>query len=132
VCCSVLQCVAVCCSMFQGGNAVEEFVAVYCSVLQCVAVYGSVSQCVAVWKCSRGVCCSVLQCVAVCCSVLQCVAVCCSELPCKNAVKECTRLLHYINTPQVYENLVEFLCGKCSCNVVGMNRHIGRHRHWDT
>jgi len=46
--CSVLQFVAVCCSVY----------AVCCSVLQCVAV-----------------CCSVLQCVAVCCSVLQCVAV---------------------------------------------------------
>jgi len=41
VCCSVLQCVAVC----------LQCVAVWCSVLQCVAV-----------------CCSVLQCVAVCCS----------------------------------------------------------------
>jgi len=44
VCCSVLQCVAVCC--------VLRCVVVCCSVLQCV-VY-----------------CSVLQCVAVCCSVL--------------------------------------------------------------
>jgi len=53
VCCSALQCVAVCCSvsLFQrvAGNC-------YCSVLQCVAV-----------------CCSVLQCVAACCSLLQCV-----------------------------------------------------------
>jgi len=48
VCCSVLQCVAVC-------------VAACCSVLQ------SVLQCVAV-------CCSVLQCVVACCSVLQCVS----------------------------------------------------------
>ena len=52
---SVLQCVAVCCSL-----------------LQCVAVCSSALQCVAV-------CCSVLQCVAVRCSALQCVAVCCSE-----------------------------------------------------
>jgi len=42
---SLLQCVAVCCSVLQ-------CVAVCCSVLQCVAV-----------------CCSLLQCVAVCCSV---------------------------------------------------------------
>jgi len=61
VCCSVLQCVAVCCSV--------------CSVLQCVAVCCSVLQCAAV-------CCSVLQCVAVYCSVLQCVAMCCSMLQC--------------------------------------------------
>ena len=54
----VLQCVAVCCSVF-------------CSVLQCVAVCCSVLQCVAV-------CCSVLRCVAEYCSVLmlQCVALC--------------------------------------------------------
>ena len=46
----VLQCVVVCCGVWQR-------VAVCCMVLQCVAV-----------------CCSVLQCVAVRCSVLQCVA----------------------------------------------------------
>ena len=67
MCCSVLQCVAVRCSVLQ-----------CCNVLQCVAV------------CCRGVCvfdvddmiysCSVLQCVAMCCRVLQCVAFCCSEL----------------------------------------------------
>ena len=49
VCCSVLQCVAVCVAC----------VAVCCSVLQCVAV-----------------CCCVLQCGAAYCSVLQCCAVC--------------------------------------------------------
>jgi len=70
VCCSVLQCVAVCCSVSSRFR---------CSALQCVAVccprcgcltsnYFQVNECVAV-------CCSVLQCVAVCCSVLQCVAV---------------------------------------------------------
>jgi len=84
VCYSVLQCVAV-----------------YCSVLQCVAFLSLVtlsgnsqftspfhkslsplervsSRCVAV--CS--VCCSVFQCVTVCCSVLQCSVVCCSGLQC--------------------------------------------------
>jgi len=76
VCCSVLQCVAVCC------------IAVCCSVLQCVAVCCSVLQYrkgthlgslddfvidnnVGV---ERGF---LLQCVAVCCSVLRCVIVCC-------------------------------------------------------
>jgi len=74
VCCSVLQCVAVCCRrriyiiVFAGppfANFLSlhgirhQFVAVCCSVLQCVAV-----------------CCSVLQCAAVCYSVLQCVTVC--------------------------------------------------------
>jgi len=99
MCCSVLQCVAVC-------------VAVCCSVLQCVAVYCSVLQCIAV--CCI-VCCSrqasttssytlatrryVLHCVALCCSVccsrsapttsgsqlagvLQCVSACGSVLHC--------------------------------------------------
>ena len=46
-----MQCVAVCCSVFQCVSAC-------CSVLQCVVM-----------------CCSVLQCVVVCCSVLQCVTV---------------------------------------------------------
>ena len=76
--CSVLQCVAVCCSAFYASAWIHQIriqcwpiegyimtgprhVSVCCSVLQCVAV-----------------CCSVLQCGAVCCSVLQCVAVCCS------------------------------------------------------
>jgi len=68
VCCSVLQCVTVCCSgsalLFSLPNCIGSkksvFVAVCCSVLQRVVV-----------------CCSVLQCVAVRYSVLQwqCVAV---------------------------------------------------------
>jgi len=69
---SVLQRVAVCCSMLQCVELVihdDTHYAFYiafcvsCSMLQCVAV-----------------CCSVLQCVAVCCSALQCVAVRCSAL----------------------------------------------------
>jgi len=66
VCCSVLQCAAVCYSVLQG-------VAVCCSVLQCVAVCYSALQGVAG-------CCSELQCVAVCYSVLQGVAGCCRVL----------------------------------------------------
>jgi len=62
VCCSVLQCAVVGCSVLQ-------CVAVCCSGLQCGVVGCSVLQCVAV-------CCSRLQCVAVCCSALQCVATC--------------------------------------------------------
>ena len=65
MCCSVLQCTAVCCGVFRwpvgGAREHRPPVAVRCSVLQCVAM-----------------CCSVLQCVAACCSVLQCVAVYCS------------------------------------------------------
>ena len=66
MCYSVLQCVAVCCSVLQyvaadddvGGRLSAAHPLHYSHILFCVAV-----------------CCSVLQCVAVCCSVLQCVAV---------------------------------------------------------
>jgi len=106
--CSVLQRVAVCCSV-----AVRQRVAMCCSVLQCI----SVLQCVAV-RCSEihtkgalnsgrscprlheydhvitsAVCCSLLQFVAICCSVfqfvsvLQCVAVCCGESHMKGVLK---------------------------------------------
>jgi len=77
VCCSVLPCVAVRCSLvqsgaFQGTHSIstQKRRDVYGSVLQSVAVCCRVLSCVAVW-------CSVLQCVAVRCSALQCVAVCC-------------------------------------------------------
>jgi len=63
-CCSVLQCLAVSCIVFQMAN---------CSVLQRVAACCSVLQYVTA-------CCSMLQCGAVCCSVLQSVVVCCSML----------------------------------------------------
>ena len=98
VCCSVLQCVLMCCRArwvitssqapmcVQVRCSVLQGVAVCCSVLQCVAACCSVLQCVAVWAHPSehflpiaSVCCSVLQCVSVCCSVLQYVAVCCSE-----------------------------------------------------
>jgi len=51
VCCSVLQCVAVCCSV----------------LLELMIEAAKAKECVAV-------CCSVLQCVGVCCSVMKCVA----------------------------------------------------------
>ena len=111
VCCSVLQCVAVCMhtcmhlvytykyifvsTMPQKANAIPHsnthethvFRAVCCSVSQCVAVCCSVLRCVVV-------CCSVLQCVAVCCSVLQRVAVSCSVLNvCMQCVAVCCSVL---------------------------------------
>jgi len=61
VCCSVLQCVAVCCSVLQ----------MCCSVLQSVAL---------IHRALLHVCYAVVQCVAACCSVLQRVAACCSML----------------------------------------------------
>jgi len=67
VCCSVLQCVAVCCSTCKNVPLHQmQCVAVCCSVLQCLAVPAITC---------HSIKCSVLQCVAVCCSVLQCVAV---------------------------------------------------------
>ena len=108
---SVLQCVAVCCSICGIKQCpsclavwqwcILQCVAVCCSVLQCVAVCCSVLQCGAVWYCNTrlisriAVCCSVLQCVAVCCSVLQCVAVCCSVLQCDTATRLISRILQY-------------------------------------
>jgi len=71
VCCSVLQCVAVCSeSHASQEQVISKCNSVCCSVLQYVAV-----------------CCSVLQCVAVCCSALQCVASCCSVLSSANAIR---------------------------------------------
>jgi len=94
VLCSVLNCVAVCCSVWQlccshKWNPAELFgfelvaadisyfpkthvlpcVAVCCRVLPCVVVRRGALLCVAVS----------LHCVAVCCSLLQCVALCCSR-----------------------------------------------------
>jgi len=76
----ILQCVAVCCSVWQ---CVEGCASPLVFPIRCVGLYCSELQCVAV-------CCSVLQCGEVCvlplvfpirlvglyCSVLQCVAVC--------------------------------------------------------
>jgi len=72
---SVLQYVAVCCSMMRKstGLAGRPF------VLQCVAVCCCVLHFVAVCCRQRvAVCCSILHCVAMCCR--QCVAACCSML----------------------------------------------------
>jgi len=97
-CCTVLQRIAVYCSVVQ-CFAVTEYVCSFgiiideTNLLQCVAVCCSDiidmffrnSQ----WRLEyAAVCChvllydAVLQCVAVCCSALQCVAVCCSVLHC--------------------------------------------------
>jgi len=100
--CSVLQCVAVCCSAMQYvalGYYVLPCVAVRCScsagqfymrhvgslrmILQLEAVYCSVLQCIAVY-------CSVLQCVAVCCDVLYLVAMHCSVLQCGAVHSSCS------------------------------------------
>ena len=87
--CSMLQCVAVCCSVSHVCHTSCEHhcrhsicwniwlqrqcVALCCIVLHCVALCCSALHCVVVR-------CSALQCVAVSCSALQCVAVRCSAL----------------------------------------------------
>jgi len=60
-------CGEVCCSVLQ-------YVAVWCSVVQCGAV------CYSLEVLCGALCCCVFECIAVCCSVLQSVAVCCSVL----------------------------------------------------
>jgi len=69
VCCSISQCVVVCCNVLQGVSCTVKGSVQILQVLIHVKIRGAV-------------CYSVLQCVAVCCSVLQCVAVCCSVLHC--------------------------------------------------
>jgi len=64
MCCSVLQCVALCDNVLQ-WLALSTFEVCYGNQLPHVAL-----------------CCSVLQCAAVCRIVLQCVAVCCRALQC--------------------------------------------------
>jgi len=84
VCCSVLQCVAVCCSV-----RLESLVSASDALV-------STSEAEMMRYVSRY---SVLQCVAVCCSVLQCVAACCSvrlESPhlMRRQVRVCVRRQH--------------------------------------
>ena len=95
MCCSVLQFVAVWCSVLQcvACCSVLQHVAVCCSVLQCGIVCCNVSR-VAVRRSALvddartaydealalgdlSMCCSLSQYVAECCCVLQCVAMCC-------------------------------------------------------
>jgi len=87
VCCSVLQCVAVCCRkgcLWDGRIEVVTdrtgimYVAVCCSLLQCVAGKGASEMAELKLRQIMQVLC-VLQYVAVYCSVLQCVAVCCRK-----------------------------------------------------
>ena len=99
--CTIVQCVAVCCSFVSVCCSLLHVlqcvlcVAVYCSVLQCSAVCCSVLWCE--FSGSVIVRCSVLQFVAGCCCVLQCVNVCCIVPTC---VAGCQR---------VYRSCVEYV-----------------------
>jgi len=116
--CSVLQCAAVCCSVWPGlckDKQTRPHTATYCSTLQHTAtryirharlihIHTTTNPQEACQDKATGrsivrctMCCSVLQCVAVCCSVLQCVAVWCSVLQCLAvccSVLQCHRMLY--------------------------------------
>jgi len=87
VCGSVLQCVALCCTVL---HCVACFV--YFTVLHCVAVRMNSTMGLPdlIADTEDQVCCRVLQGVAVCGSVLQCVVVCGSVLQCVAA--SCSKL----------------------------------------
>jgi len=72
VCCSVLQCAAVC----RGVLQCHKFHTTHTDRL----ALGSKQHFSQTW--AAAVCCSVLQSVAECCRVLQCVVVCCNVLQC--------------------------------------------------
>jgi len=119
---SVLQCVAVCCSVCQSIRvetrwvccSVLQGVRVCCSVLQCVAVSCSVLQCLAILNVPSSWAIhtspdtkSVLQCAAVCCSVLQCVAVCwvcCSVRQCVARVLQCVAIIKVPSSWAIHTN----------------------------
>jgi len=93
--CSVLQCVAMCCSALSELQCVT----VCCGVLQGVAA--CTHACLLaprhgkhVSVCYVAVCCSVLQFVAVRCSVLQCIAMFCSVLSELQCVAACCSVYH--------------------------------------
>ena len=72
VCCSVLQCVAVCvaesCRHVLGVLVDMSELCVCCSVVQCVLQYVVAYRSVLLFVAA---CCGVLQCIAVCCGVMQ-------------------------------------------------------------
>ena len=116
MCCSVLHCVAACCSKFSFGYVCQDVSGRWYIVLQCVACvavccstfrFGYVCQDVS-WRW-----CIVLQCVAVCCIVLQRVVVrsvldtfvkmfhgtgtfCCSVLQCPCVSRYLMVLVHFV------------------------------------
>jgi len=109
--CSVLQCVAVCCSGYRATTSSSIYYmcgAMCCIVLQCVAVccsgYRATTSSSICYMCGA-VCCNVLQCVAVAIELLhlalystcvvQCVAVCCSVLQCVAVAIELLHLALY-------------------------------------
>ena len=124
--CSVLQCIAPCCTVLPCGVLVLRLLnsaspllrsgAVCCCVLQCVAVTLRLLNWVSAHLRCGAVCCSVLQCVAVmlrhphCVSThLQCIAVCCSVMKCVAVC--CIVCYSYVATPEFSQHTsTEHLC----------------------
>jgi len=135
----VLQCVAEGCFVLQEDESHRIYLmCMGCSVLQCVAVCCSVLLCVAGRRVTShihicvcvAVCCSLLQCVAECCFVLQedesrriylyvyvlqCVAVCCSVLQC---VAECCFVLQEDELHRIYLYVYVLQCFAVLCSVL--------------
>jgi len=101
MCCSVLQCDAVRCSVVQRG-------VIWFCLVQCI--HTTLPRRADVFA-RNSVCCSVLQCVTVCYSVLQCVAVCCSVLQCvadqTSNIQHCLVTLMHVRVTRFffYKNL---------------------------
>ena len=120
VCCSLLQSVAVCCSLLavccsvlrvvippiceisliymckvDQPNALLSGVYVAVCFVVCCSVFQRVAVCCSLLQ-SVAVCCSLLQSVAVCCSALQSVAVCCSLLQCCYMVFHVVVCMHIV------------------------------------
>jgi len=101
-------CVAVCCSLLQCGAVCVQCVAVCCSMLLYVAVCCSVLQCVQCVQCiSEGlfiVCCSLLQSAVVCCSLLQCTT--------EGLFRVCHCVEEYIKGP--FQSVCQYVAVCCS------------------
>ena len=111
LCCSVLQCIALCCSVCcsllqcdevppfhsRAADTPTQQMHFWCSASQCVEVCCSAVQCDTVR-------CSALQCVAVRCSALQCVAVHCRAL---QFVAACCSAHHFAHEPHACRRRVD-------------------------
>jgi len=104
-----------------------------CSVLQRVAMWCSVLH---PWKSPRAVaaCCSVLQHVAACCGILHCVAVCCitwnrlAVAECFNVlqcVAICCSALHHLKSPRAIAACCDVLqrVAACGSGIQGVGSH---------
>ena len=104
-CCSVLQRVAVCCSL--GKSRRRSLFSMYIHIRKCMYAYEWVKQ-------DSFSSCSVSQCVAVCCSMLQCVVVC-------SVKKKCLFGSHVLSSIQ--QKLLQGLLLSLQCSCCKYIRH---------